>query len=111
MAKKGVIVLNNIPKSLQAGERLKGWIDIKVGATVTAEKPIILEVIGLARSSWVVQPDSQYATPQDRIEGKVKRLINETTYWTTETKLAEAQVIYLIFHLVLRFADEMHLLL
>ncbi|KAJ3412032.1 hypothetical protein HDV05_001362 [Chytridiales sp. JEL 0842] len=89
--KKGIIALNNVPQTLQAGEKLKGWMDIRCGATCTAEEPVMLEMIGFARSSWVVRPDSPYATDVDRLNNKVRRVSNENVFWTMPVKMAEAQ--------------------
>ncbi|KAJ3332908.1 hypothetical protein HDU76_012645 [Blyttiomyces sp. JEL0837] len=89
--KKGIFVFNKLPSSIKCGESLRAWIDLKLGASVTADEPVTLDLIGLAKTSWVVTPDSPYALDADRGTGQLRTVTVEEEFMKRQAVLTQPQ--------------------
>ncbi|KAJ1566208.1 hypothetical protein HK405_010759, partial [Cladochytrium tenue] len=89
--KKGIFIFNKLPKVARSGESLRLWVDLRLGASVTADDNVTLEVIGIARASWIVRPDSQFATEADRLSGTSRKVQSEDEIWVKRANLTGAQ--------------------
>ncbi|KAJ3214099.1 hypothetical protein HDU67_002055 [Dinochytrium kinnereticum] len=89
---KGYLQFSNLPKETDAGQPLRVWLFMKLAAAVDAESPIVLSLVGIARSSWVVAPDSPYASAEDRAAGRGVGLSSESEFYRCEVEVAPAKV-------------------
>ncbi|KAI9335173.1 hypothetical protein DFJ73DRAFT_32921 [Zopfochytrium polystomum] len=89
--KRGIFVFNKLPSAAASGDPLKVWLDLRLGTSVAADDPVILEVVGIARAAWVVRPDSQFASEADRLAGTNRVVESEVEFWSEGAKLADAQ--------------------
>ncbi|KAI9314009.1 hypothetical protein DFJ73DRAFT_884048 [Zopfochytrium polystomum] len=69
--RRGIFVFNKVPSSATSGSPA--------------------EIVGIAKVSWVVRPDSQFATDADRIAGKARRVKSEDEFWVVSAHLAGPQ--------------------
>ncbi|KAJ3300053.1 hypothetical protein HDU76_006167, partial [Blyttiomyces sp. JEL0837] len=89
--RKGIFTFNRVPTELEAGESFRGWTDLKLGTSVTSDGPVVFEVVGLAEASWILKPESIFASDEMRATGKMRRLGSTGEFWKVTVKLAESQ--------------------
>lgn len=108
--KKGIFIFNRLPASVRAGDTLQVWIDLRLATELTAEEDVLLEIIGVGKVSWIVTPDSQFATDQDRRSAKSRQVQDEQEFWSKSWLLTKAQVISNIWVLQFHQYDSSNLI-
>ncbi|KAJ3113672.1 hypothetical protein HDU96_003074 [Phlyctochytrium bullatum] len=91
-SRRGYFQFNNLPKEVDAGQALRVWVFMKLAAAVDSETPIRFQFVGLAKSSWLVTPDSPYATPENRAAGAAVRVEKEEEFHVQTVDVAEAKL-------------------
>ncbi|KAJ3103327.1 hypothetical protein HDU97_010232 [Phlyctochytrium planicorne] len=89
---KGIFSFSSLPKEIEAGSALRVWVYLKLAAPVDADSPITFQLVGLAKCAWTVTPDSPYAAPEDRAQGRNKAIVTETEFYNQTVAVCEAKL-------------------
>ncbi|KAJ3402532.1 hypothetical protein CcCBS67573_g00954 [Chytriomyces confervae] len=91
-----MFVFKNLPATLRSGSSLPTspapWVDLVIASDgVEAVADVVFELVGYAKVSLFVTPDSLFASPADRMAGQMRRIDSEEVFVTVSQKLADPQ--------------------